>query len=1127
MEQLFNLYKNSYINLNAKNKSLVLKKLTSRKHFDLTNINTLFSSTKSNLVDFLISRNDNKLFLFSSIENPELHLTFKNLNKEIITLFKERGVYDLYIGNLFYTGFIKENYINAPLLLFPVELLEQNGNWYLINRNENIKINTTFILAYQQFNNIKINEFDLEISSLDSNYISAVIDYLKLNNINLDIKNINNNPAQFNYELLGLNNYFVLGQFSNSQSSIMQDYIQLMNAEITDGALFNLLNNKKSVSIDKEYSPVLISSLDKSQEQAVIEANNQDNLIIYGPPGTGKSETISNIIADSISQNKKVLLVSQKKAALDVVYNKLNKMNLAYVTSYITSDSDQKDLYTKISKNLNTDIGYKYKAINPTLKHRLIEYQNKNYNSYFKTLSYNGNFLFNNLTNTFDFNKIRKHTDFLNQFHIYENITGSILPEIEKISKYILDYIKEINSNKEFFNLLIKILIENKDLFSIFKNSDLLKKIIDLFLNDNYKFDNYIKAINNKSIFSFITYFKAKSFFKEFLLEYSLKELNIIKDLLEEYFKFPLNFFHLSDVDNFINFFSMHNLFIKLYDFSQLELHLLETTFSLAKENILQLNKSKEFYINYYLEVFLKETNGTFIDNIRSVSERYGFSFNNYNKYNKDLIKLVDDYNTLVNNTDRFKDNSRYIYSNIISKIQSKKYYAKKTELTYKDLTLEINKKRKRLSLRQFVHQFKNKELFEIMPCWLMTPEMVSSILPLVKDLFDVVIFDEASQIYIENSLPAIYRGKKIIVAGDDKQLKPTSTFESKITEEVDHYFLDNESLFDIAKVNYKNVHLQTHYRSKNSQLIEFSNKHFYGNIMQIIPNKNVYTNEAIKLVKVDGTLINRKNEIEADEVVDILCKIFESKEDKSIGIIAFSISQKEAIEKAIEEKIKINATFAYEYLKQEQKFESIFIKNIENVQGDERDIIIFSTGYAPDETGKLSLHFGSLNQSGGENRLNVAITRAKEKIYLITSIQSNELNTDNLKNEGPKLFKKYLEYVENLNLNIQQYESIDTINPSFLRNLRKELENKYEVICNYNVSNCNLDIAIINRYTGNIDLVVLFDNNIIDDFIYKYNLLSKTYSNIIRYSYAGLYLDSKDLFDNIIYKLNRLDYFN
>ena len=320
--------------------------------------------------------------------------------------------------------------------------------------------------------------------------------------------------------------------------------------------------------------------------------------------------------------------------------------------------------------------------------------------------------------------------------------------------------------------------------------------------------------------------------------------------------------------------------------------------------------------------------------------------------------------------------------------------------------------------------------LLKLFPCWLLSPENVSNLLPLEKNLFDTVIFDEASQVFIESTLPTIYRGKTIVVAGDAKQLRPSTTFIKRYLgadpELVDDLSmqaaLEVESLLDLAVSRYNSANLTYHYRSRYSELIDFSNNAFYNANLKIAPNISKNKNQRpIERHKVDGRWVDRTNPTEASRVVEILKDIFKTrKNNESIGIITFNSDQQACISDAIDKECHRDGDFRVKYENERHRMEngediSLFIKNLENVQGDERDIIIFSIGYAKNPEGKITSIFGSLSAEGGENRLNVAITRAKTKIIVVTSIEPEELKVDDAKNLGPRLLKRYLAYVRSV----------------------------------------------------------------------------------------------------------------
>ena len=326
--------------------------------------------------------------------------------------------------------------------------------------------------------------------------------------------------------------------------------------------------------------------------------------------------------------------------------------------------------------------------------------------------------------------------------------------------------------------------------------------------------------------------------------------------------------------------------------------------------------------------------------------------------------------------------------------------------ITYRDLKHQVGKKRKLWSVRKLITEY-SAEMFKLIPCWLASPETVSAIFPLEPN-FDLVIFDEASQCFAEQGIPSLYRGKQVVIAGDSKQLQPNDLYRVKFENDADdNPELEVDSLLDLACQYLPQIQLRGHYRSKSLDLIDFSNQYFYKNTLSLLPDFHEINlqQSAIQYLKVDGIWENNTNQTEAEKVINLVRIINQTSPEKSIGIVTFNFKQQGLIQDLLE----VSSTDVDFGISTSE--EPIFVKNIENVQGDERDIIIFSIGYAPDAKGKMGMQFGSLNGQGGENRLNVAITRAREKIYVISSILPNQLKVEEAQNEGPRLLKSYLEY--------------------------------------------------------------------------------------------------------------------
>lgn len=346
----------------------------------------------------------------------------------------------------------------------------------------------------------------------------------------------------------------------------------------------------------------------------------------------------------------------------------------------------------------------------------------------------------------------------------------------------------------------------------------------------------------------------------------------------------------------------------------------------------------------------------------------------------------------------------------------------------YKEMLHQTTKKRRLWTVRKLMTEtWKQGLLPTLIPCWLASPESVAAIFPMEKDYFDWVIFDEASQCFVERALPVMLRGKQMVIAGDSKQLQPFDMYsvryeEGELVES--ELALEVESALDLAKTHLEQSYLTWHYRSQDEELISFSNQAFYDGKLQVIPAATVDTlfQPPLEWIAVEGQWKNNQNVAEAERILALILEWIQKPNPPSMGIVTFNYHQQELIKDLIDKKLEELAesnSDLYEKFQatlqktENEEFVGLFVKNIENVQGDERDIIIFSVAYSKNEQGKLPAQFGLLNLQGGENRLNVAITRARKKIYVVCSFQPAELATETAKFEGPKLFKRYLQYVK------------------------------------------------------------------------------------------------------------------
>ncbi|MFI3175037.1 MAG: DUF4011 domain-containing protein [Bacillota bacterium] len=339
-------------------------------------------------------------------------------------------------------------------------------------------------------------------------------------------------------------------------------------------------------------------------------------------------------------------------------------------------------------------------------------------------------------------------------------------------------------------------------------------------------------------------------------------------------------------------------------------------------------------------------------------------------------------------------------------------------------LKRELLKKRKIMPIRKLFAKIPSL-LLTLKPCLMMSPLSVSLFLNSEVYDFDLVIFDEASQVCTENAIGAIMRAKQVVIAGDPKQLPPTNFFATTTTkdsgydsdeseEDEDEDDGDFESILDEMLITFPERTLKWHYRSKNEDLITFSNIKIYNNSLMTFPATiESSSGHGVEYVYVEDGIYDRggkkHNLMEAKKIAELVFEHFKLSNHRSIGVITFSSSQQQAVEDAIT-KLRLENPIFEPYFNEDRK-DAFFVKNIENVQGDERDVIILGIGYGKDASGVMYMNFGPLSRAGGYRRLNVAITRAKYNLKLVGSIRPTDIRLGNTSSDGVKMLRSYIEF--------------------------------------------------------------------------------------------------------------------
>jgi len=1008
------------VNISRNNRLLYIGKLYRKNAFDLTTIPDL------DLMGLLFGKK-RSLKLCDSTRSAEELRIFKNINeliREVNRDVRDKGQYDLYIGYPFVEGRLPgEDFdIRAPLALFPVILDKDSKSISIrIDDSRDVIYNNALILAFIKFSKknrpLPYNVIeDYSGETFMSNLVAFYEDQgfpLKIS-YGLPVPFVDYRAGEFPKYLSGdmhMVHNMILGKYPSYSSYIQKDFDELLAGREINSALSNLiadlnagdfyadtpsplslpaLREKGLEASEKDIT--YINSLNSAQENVITAVNKEDELVVQGPPGTGKSQVITGLITSAVSNGKTVLMVSEKKTALDVVYSRLG--NLSKYCLMIDDTNNKDNFYQQLARMLETvppRTGSNLTALSESIDRDVSVLSN-----IADTMYHDGDF------------------------------------GIEPYKLYSMD---------RWLNLEDKIDLEKYKMIKAAVSA----KMLDLKYNDvkelNRKFGDSVLMTNFNEYCECVEKTPWFTLMKPDLSEYNIGEMKAdLMDLEHQMTEwkskgFMSRMFSKGKVNREAT--AMLNKYFKTYNERTVQ-----TVLDDPKSIINALADYELYSSRATVYDRLVERERIYGRDVISLSKGSGWSFEESNntilKYilnhhlqkfdadHKALLQDIQDFDSIVADMDRKIGEKKKLTKDRVEEILQNELRFITESKRRGDIVRIIENKRK-WSLNKFINRY-SYELFRGLKIWLLTPEVVSEIMPLEMGLFDLLIFDEASQMYVEKGIPSIYRAKKVVIAGDHKQLRPSnlgsgridySDDDSESEEDEVSAVLEEESLLDLARTRYDNILLNFHYRSQYEELIAFSNYAFYGGKLYVSPNVFRPERPPIEVHKVGGEWANKANVKEARKIVEILKEFFKKrKENETIGIISFNVAQRDLINDLIDDESSKDPEFGKAVNQEMIRFDNgedvgLFIKNIESVQGDERDVIIFSIGYAKNKEGKLMQRFGWLNNKGGENRLNVAISRAKKKIHIVSSFDPEELQVETSKNEGPRILKKYLQYAD------------------------------------------------------------------------------------------------------------------
>jgi len=1157
--------------------------------------------------------------LYTHYHQIELDAVLTHLFRNAKLAEEENGKSTLYLG----VGLLK--WIEpknkdiprlAPLLLIPVELSRKSVNaaFTLRSREEETMINITLLEYLRQ-------EYQLDLSGLEN---------LPMDDAGVDVKKV---LTLFRKEILNLKGWdvleqTVLGTFSFNKLILWQD-ISKFSEEIQkspivksliDGKLHESLNTD-TLNIDLETLPAnwltLPIATDHSQLEAVLNANANKSFVLHGPPGTGKSQTITNIIADALANNKKVLFVAAKKAALDVVHTRLDKIGLgAFCLELHSNKSKKSDVLVQLAQSLavpkdTNQINFKEEANridqrktelsqyinllhkpltigwtlydtisyldinevavdqNLILKENLLLIDASTWNSW-KDWSIQMEGLTGKMSNHPSKHPLRFISLHEQNFSHKNNIQEAI-SEFEKSTNEI----EKLNTDYNFpfaepYNHQVAGIIE---LLENLYNFNADQSVVDMFFNASL-----LNVLNNWVELQ--TQFQAKE--DQIVLNFNPNILTANASELEQIWNqskhtwFLPKWLKQRKVKQFLNGFSkqkisdafqIDNIFSDLSVYSSLKRNLQESQYQSVYSTTNQYLKNQRFdvgllqqhikklqhlqqvanslnlidfqsWLKHYSDnSFLKSGINDAVQQLKSYQKAHKniqfylnvnadtsivstvknnlhlledwITYNHYkqkaidlnlkwfvdlleqNKIEKDrLAKQFEDLIHLnlfvqtLNSSAILNTFDANVYEALID--QYKKTYQEFIEITKNQLQFQlsnnipnltqeavssseigilqkaIRNKSRGVSIRKLFDQIPTL-LPRLKPCMLMSPISVAQYFDVDINHFDLVIFDEASQLPTSEAISALARAKQAIIVGDPKQMPPTSFFASTKIDEENMELEDLESILDdTLAISIPSKYLLRHYRSKHESLIAFSNANFYENKLLTFPSADDL-DKKVTFEYIAGHYDKgntRTNKQEAEAIVLYIKNHLQSSKKESVGVVTFSQTQQVLIEDLLQKLYQENTSLEEKAL---QAVEPIFIKNLENVQGDERDIILFSIGYGADEEGKLSMNFGPLNREGGWRRLNVAVTRARYEMKVFSSLKADQIDLNRTQAEGVKGLKGFLNFAEKglLPTNFNSANNVQKQN--LIESISKYLdENGLEVKTNIGTSAYRLDIGIV-----------------------------------------------------------------
>lgn len=1133
------------------------------------------------------------------LDDDSLDNALKSLHRAARTAIEENGANSLYmvVGMLRWKELgNKDKWRYAPILLLPMEIVRHAGGKFVVRmRDEDAILNTTLVelmrqqyqMDFSQLSPLPMDEHGIDVKKVLDTVRELVSTHSEWSVVEESVLG-----------LFSFSKFVMWNDIHSSGDKMLTNPIidslvtgQLKVATTAEGA--------DARQIDKQMQPKAFAvplDVDSSQLEAVVESGEGKSFILHGPPGTGKSQTITNMIANALYNGRRVLFVAEKMAALSVVQKRLEKIGLG---PYCLEMHSNKATKTHLLAQLDRALEVAHRADSNAFAERSEQLYNQRqrliaYMEALHTKSDKGLSVYDCISQWLSLEGEEMHVS----EGLLQTVSRDRLQQIDQLMESVdtvicstghpathplrlLNVTDTSLSATDNLRPLIETTIRHAQTLISAGAGGLLCGDVPALLTAKLNFDQAYAQL----------FPKAQASVLQEQGEALLSERQAIDDkwfgarffarrkMLKRLRRYVPNL-KWDEVDTLGKqvqaYTQTYNHLQKLLTDHALKNEQLTTLIALWKEGVSKLPAN----LNALTLTQAVETAGTWLQHLDKL-HAWSLWCVKQEEVNKQGLAEAIEYMKAKQTTGA--DTARALRKNVMRRLALKgidanpqlqtfnglifeqlieKYRAlakefqnlTKEELYYKlaaripsvmmeaanssemgILKRSIKSKARGMTIRQLIDHIPNL-LPRLCPCMLMSPLSVAQYLDLDREKFDIVVFDEASQMPTSEAVGAIARGKALVVVGDPMQMPPTSFFSTTNVGEDEAEIDDMESILDdCITLSMPSRYLTWHYRSKHESLIAFSNAQYYGSRLFTFPSVDDRVSK-VQFVPVEGVYDMGKTRCNRDEANAIVNEVIRRLSDpelrqRSIGIVSFSKVQQSLIEDVLVSRLaEMPELEALAY----DGEEPIFIKNLENVQGDERDVILFSVGYGPDKDGKVSMNFGPLNNTGGERRLNVAVSRARYEMMIFSSMRPEQIDLNRTQAEGVKGLKQFLEFAQsgrNVSAVKGNQEGIPS-SESLVNAIAAELESRgYQVDRAVGRSRFKIDIAVLHPEHPNQYLLgILCDGKNYfetktqrDREIVQPSVLTMLNWNILRVWSVDWFLNREDVLRRIVNRLDQL----